>query len=193
MTKVIIGFTGKKESGKTTAAGHLCKNMGFVRHSFADPIKTMTFHFIKSFGYSDADADHYIRGGKEVPIPLIGRTARMIMQTLATEWGRNLVRDDVWVKVERFKLLKTLDQRIVYDDIRFENEAELIREKGGVIIHIDRGDLVETDHHASERGIKEADGDLFIDNDSDVDDFIHDLDLLVVQNIMGFESLRDRV
>ena len=186
MTRIIIGFAGKKSSGKSTAATHLCQKLGFVKHSFADPIRAMAFQFIKSFGYSDQDTDHYIRVGKEVPIPLIGRTARMIMQTLGTEWGRYHVRDDVWIRAEQFKLIHTRDQRIVFDDIRFENEAELIRDKGGIIIHIDRDDLVDPDHHASERGIINHDDDLFIDNDADdVKDFLFDLELLIEQNISG--------
>ena len=184
MTKVIIGFAGKKGCGKSTAATHLCQKLGFVKHSFADPLKAMTYQFIKGFGYSDMDVDHYMRVDKEFPIPLIGRSARLIMQTLGTEWGRNCIRDDVWVRVERYRLISTKAQWIVYDDIRFENEAELIRDKGGVIIHIDRDDLVDPDHHASERGIINHDDDLFIDNDADdVKDFLFDLDLLIEQNI----------
>ena len=187
MTKLIIGFTGKKASGKTTAGVHMCRKKGFIRHSFADPIKTMAFHFIKSFGYADREAYDFLNGEKETTIPKIACSGRRIMQTLGTEWGRRCIRDDVWVRAEIFNLGQTTAQRIVFDDVRFENEAALIRAMGGTIIHIDRSFDAdhEIDHHASESGIHEQSGDLFIDNDGSLDDFIKDLDALIEQNITG--------
>jgi hypothetical protein len=163
---LIIGFAGKKGCGKTTAASHLCRNLGFVKHSFADPIRIMTFNFIKSFGYSDIEAHRFINDDKTVTIPNIGRSARWIMQTLGTEWGRNLINGHCWVKAAAFKLKKTIDQRIVFDDVRFENEADLIRDLGGVIIHITRKSD-DIDHHASERGIAANEKDLVLINDQD--------------------------
>lgn len=165
---LIFGFTGKKGCGKTTAAKHLCRHLGFVKHSFADPLKTMTFHFIKSFGYKDIEAHRFMDEDKAVTIPSIGRSARWIMQTLGTEWGRNLINGHCWVKAEALRLQNTLDQRIVFDDVRFENEADLIRSLGGVIIHITRKSE-DIDHHASERGIAFNIKDLVLANTQDND------------------------
>ena len=73
---------------------------------------------------------------------------------------------DVWVLVQRSRLART-DRHVVFDDVRFENEARLIRELGGMIVHLRRPGLVDDDH-ASECGIGIADNDVVIANDGDV-------------------------
>lgn len=105
------------------------------------------------------------------------------MQTLGTEWGRVQINNDLWVMAARKSLERCEDNLIVFDDVRFENEASMIRELGGLIIHIDRGDLV-TDEHASEQGIADHPDDAFVDNDHTLDDFLLDVSI-VVAGFMG--------
>lgn len=57
-----------------------------------------------------------------------------------------------------------VEQNVVFDDVRFENEAALIREYGGLIVHIHRPGLPTTDAHASEAGIVVQAGDVMLDN-----------------------------
>jgi hypothetical protein len=71
---------------------------------------------------------------------------------------------------------------IVFDDVRFENEAAMIRDMGGLIIHIDRGELVAAEH-VSELGIDDHDDDAFIDNDYSIDDFLVDVQIVVAGHI----------
>jgi hypothetical protein len=52
---------------------------------------------------------------------------------------------------------------VVFDDVRFEDEAELIRSKGGVIVHL-RRHTQNIDYHASEAGIAVMEQDLVLDN-----------------------------
>jgi hypothetical protein len=54
----------------------------------------------------------------------------------------------------------------------------MIRSLGGLIIHIDRGDLV-TDHHASESGISDHDADDFVYNDYSINDFLLEINRVV--------------
>lgn len=180
VSKVIIGFTGKKSSGKSTAATHLCKELGFVKHAFAEPIKVMIFHFIKSFGYSDVDADQYIRFDKETVIPKIGVSARHCMQTLGTEWGRDCVHPDAWILACKTELERSTAPLIVFDDVRFENEAALIRELGGFIIHIERGTWHPEDIHLSESGIFDQPGDVMIFNDDSLPEFLTEVSARVI-------------
>lgn len=181
----IVGFAGKKGSGKTTAATHLCKTQGFVKYSFAEPLKVMAFQFIKSFGYSDKEAHYFIHENKVDAIPAIGRSARRIMQTLGTEWGRCQIGHDIWIKAARVRLKNTPDKNIVFDDIRFENEAELIRQLGGLIIHI-KSDSNEEDHHASERGIDVYSQDVIVRNHVD-DYFLVDVESMVLDRWNGVD------
>lgn len=182
MSKTIIGLAGPKQSGKTSAALKLEKS-GFVRHSFATPLKNMTRSLLMDFGYSFDQVDLYLNSCKELVLPEIGRTTRLLMQTLGTEWGRVQINNDLWVMAARKSLERCEDNLIVFDDVRFENEASMIRELGGLIIHIDRGDLV-TDEHASEQGIADHPDDAFVDNDHTLDDFLLDVSI-VVAGFMG--------
>jgi len=177
--KIIIGFAGKKQSGKSTAAAELVKS-GFTRVSFADGIKDMASLLLLQCGYTKQEVFEIMTGDKELVIAEIGKSLREILQTLGTEWGRELIHSDLWVIVMRNRLGMMADRYLVFDDVRFENEAAMIRDMGGLIVHVDR--LCEdVDAHASEVGINNADGDEFIDNDGSLEDFIMDVNLVVAQ------------
>lgn len=163
---MIIGFTGKKQAGKSTAAAFLV-DQGYVKHSFADPLRDMANVLLTALGFSEADIKHYY-DHKENPILGINTSMRYLLQTLGTEWGRSHVDPDLWVKCEQARLEKMFpEERIVYDDVRFENEAALIRSYGGLIVHIWRPGW-RHDEHASESGIAVAKGDIRIDNCSNL-------------------------
>lgn len=88
---------------------------------------------------------------KEQPLPIFGgRTARHAMQTLGTEWGRNCIDSDFWIRA----WLKSAPGMCaaIADDVRFVNEARAILERGGVMIRIIRSetDLQRVPRHASE-------------------------------------------
>jgi hypothetical protein len=55
------------------------------------------------------------------------------MQTLGTEWGRNLIADDLWVKSA---IRRAGDLRTVITDVRFPNEMEAVVAAGGVCFGI---------------------------------------------------------
>lgn len=66
---------------------------------------------------------------------------RIIMQTLGTQWGRELLGEDFWVDRWQDAALAALRRGvpgIVADDVRFANEAGRIRELGGRVILIRR-------------------------------------------------------
>jgi len=146
--------------------------------SFAEPMRYMLTGLFIYMGYDAKQIEKMYTTGKEiVPAGLI-KSPRKMMQLLGTEWGRNCVDADLWVKAAKRKIEKISAQAIVFDDIRFENEAAMIRGLGGLIIHIDRGDLI-TDEHASESGINDHVSDAFVDNDHSLADFLMDIELVV--------------
>ena len=177
MTKIIIGLAGRAGSGKTTAAKHLVDELGFTRLSFADPIRNMVGDFLMDMGYGADYVDSLLTIEKNQVLAPIGRSSRQLMQSIGTEWGRDCVDNDVWVTLAR-RRVRTIDaDLIVFDDVRFENEASMVRSLGGIIIHIDRGDLV-ADAHRSEAGIMDDDNDFFVDNDHTIDDFCADVAMI---------------
>ena len=179
----IIGFSGRARSGKDTAASFVCDMFGFEPVSFAAPIK----HAVSAmFGLDERHLDGEL---KEMPLEGLGRSPRYLFQTLGTEWGRELVHPDVWLyamnawieRLEREYLMQGLRlQGVVVSDVRFENEAALVRDHGGLLIHLVRENAPEVNQHISECGIQRHDGDIVIRNDGTPEELYQKLDDVVM-------------
>jgi hypothetical protein len=82
------------------------------------------------------------------------------MQSLGTEWARKLVTEDVWMLMLRERLVKDMNKRgspMVIDDLRFPNEAKMVRELGGEVWQLHRRKYEPSnDNHVSEAGIPDA-------------------------------------
>lgn len=152
----VVAFTGKAGSGKSTAADHLVAR-GWSRVKFADPLKDMIRALLASSGMQAAEIERRIEGDlKERPEPVLGgRTPRYAMQTIGTEWGRDIMVPDLWIGIARARILQHLQagRDVVIDDCRFENEADLINELGGLIVEVQgRGGIAGA--HQSEQGVR---------------------------------------
>lgn len=136
----LIGLTGRAGSGKDTVARFLCEAHGFVQIALADPLRDG----IKAMlGITDEQLQD--RDLKEATIDWLGRSPRELLQTLGTEWGRNHIASDIWLRVAARRIEKYRQSKpclhiagIVVSDIRFENEADWLREQGGQVWHIKR-------------------------------------------------------
>lgn len=126
---MLIGLCGPAGSGKSTAALHLVEHHGFTRVRFAGPLKAM----MRALGCTEEEVDGAL---KEAPCALLGgRTPRQAMQWLGTEWGRQMIAPDLWLRAwaaeaNRYRL-------VVCDDVRFPNEEAAIRSRGGIIVRIE--------------------------------------------------------
>ncbi|HHK4489846.1 TPA: deoxynucleotide monophosphate kinase, partial [Pseudomonas aeruginosa] len=67
-------------------------------------------------------------------------------------------------------------QGFVISDVRFDNEADWIRAKGGVVVHLRRQGAADVAAHSSESGITPGARDLFISNDGSLNDLYQTLD-----------------
>lgn len=148
----LIGIAGRGRAGKDTVANFIIAAIGGYRYSFADPIRAM----LAPLGVDMSDP--YWQARKEEPIPALGVSPRRMMQTLGTEWGRQLINPDLWLVMAHQRLLRN-GPGMVISDVRFENEAAWIRKHGGRIIHVIRPEAKAVEAHASEDGIEMLDTD----------------------------------
>jgi hypothetical protein len=166
MEQQLIAFVGLRRSGKDTAAEALV-NDGWKLLKFADGLKGMLRHYLEFVG---ADAiERMIEGDlKETPSKFLqGKSPRWAMQSLGTEWGRNLIGDNLWVDATISASRRY--ERVVISDCRFPNEAAAIKAAGGRIVRINRDGLT-VDSHPSEQLIETLPFDFQIDNNSTVAD-----------------------
>lgn len=159
----IIGITGLARSGKDTVASFLIPVTGGYRYALADPIRAM----LVPFGVDMADP--YWQTHKEDIIPALGVSPRYLMQTLGTEWGRQLVNENVWLLLAQQRVVR-FGPGMVVTDIRFENEADWVRKHGGIILHVLRKEAPEVELHASEAGVEIKDSDLVIHNNGTLEE-----------------------
>lgn len=141
----IVGLSGLAGSGKSTAAEALTHQRNFVLRSFAAPLKRMLRVLVPDL--DDKEARPEILGG---------HTVRHALQTLGTNWGRDMIHKDIWTRAAMLSALQHLDENpdggVVFDDVRFDNEARAILDAGGVIFRIVRPGIQQMAHE-SEQGL----------------------------------------
>ena len=152
MTVRVLGlYSPAPQSGKSTIARYL-HSVGFKTVSFASPVKEMAMLLLSNLGHSPVEAARYIYQDKSAVIPGIKTTGRHILQTLGTEFGRNCIHPDVWLMSweHRARQLLEAGHSVVADDIRYANEAAMVRRLGGHLWFVQRPSVVRTTTHASE-------------------------------------------
>ena len=175
--KTLIGFTGQARCGKDTAAKHLNNNYGIPLYAFAQPIKQACRAV---FGWGEEQVNGAL---KEDIDPLFNISPREAMQTLGTQWGRELINEDIWLKRAEHEMM--INKALVITDVRFNNEAELIKSRGGIVINITRKNKAQVLSHKSENGI---DSDLInytIENNGTLIELYQAIDFVINKNVMS--------
>lgn len=169
--KKLFGLTGAAGCGKDTVASFMVSDHGVLPTSFAGPLKEAAMFL---FGFTKEDLED--RAKKEAPLPYWGISPREILQRMGTEAMRNTFGDNFWLRrwFITYSQFKDTDD-VVVSDVRFENEAEMIRSLGGTIIHIIRPANPYalsggTAAHASAAGIQMSASDAVIINDGAIED-----------------------
>lgn len=163
---MLIGITGAKGSGKDTL-GDFFVGQGFTKLKFADPLKNMIRTLYQEAGVGANSIEQKIEGElKEKPCDvLLGQTPRHAMQTLGTEW-RNMIDVTLWSSImfERAAIVLGKGAPVVFTDVRFQHEADVIQELGGYLIRVDRPGTGEGDGHSSETEMHNLKVDYIISN-----------------------------
>lgn len=176
MHKLIGFYSSAAQSGKTTAAQYLQARYGYRVIPFAQTLKEMAVPMLQALGYTEEQAYHLVQKNKEHTLP-IGITVRHLLRTLGTEWGRECIHPDVWLECWKKRIERI--PYVIVDDVRFLNEAELVRSLDGVMVRIDRPGAYTEHQHSSEGGLDHySNFDYVVNNDGDLKDLHTRLDEL---------------
>lgn len=171
MKKLIGIYSSKAQSGKSEVAKYLTRH-GYVVMPFAYPIKQMAGLLFKNVGYSEEEAAFLLTKGKKTVLPELGVSVRHVLRTLGTEWGRQQIHSNVWLLCWE-RSIKNIPY-VVVDDVRFANEAELIKKLGGVLWRVHRERMPKAAPHLSEGGLDDYTGfDVHIPNNGTLADLLH--------------------
>jgi hypothetical protein len=176
---MLIGLIGKKSSGKDTFGNILINQYNFQKRAFADPLKDCCQLL---FNLSKEDLNDPIL--KEKTNSFWNKSPRQILQIVGTDLFRNHFDKNFWLKLFEQWYLNNQKFNIVCTDVRYQNEAELIKKLGGIIIKIERPLLQNNDNHDSEK-LDINFNDYLIYNDSTLEDYeikIIDLCNLILGN-----------
>jgi hypothetical protein len=144
---MIIGICGFIGSGKDTVADYLVNFHEFRRESFANTLKDAVSSV---FGWDRTMLEGRTKEAREwreqvdpwwaerLAMPTL--TPRWILQYWGTEVCRRGFHDDIWIASLENKL-RTSKDSVVISDCRFPNEIASIKNTGGKIIWVQRGEL----------------------------------------------------
>ena len=176
----IIGLVGRAGAGKDTVASILAESQGHIRIAFADALRQEIAHSFKidmrvmDDRYEKERISPYIRIARCDDQKFIERmqelghdiykfrSPREILRWWGTEYRRQICAESYWL--DRMEdtidsLMRTGTRKIVITDVRFINEAELVKAHYGQIWRIRRSsaDLINPDHISeSEQDLIEA-------------------------------------
>jgi hypothetical protein len=143
----IIGLTGYAQSGKDTFASILVEKYGYSRIAFADKIRDFLYGINPMVACSPTgylqDLVNLVGWDKAKQEPQV----RRLLQDLGIS-ARDLISEDIWVTAALSSVSK--DQRVVITDVRFENEAAIIKSMGGQLWRVKRSGVGPVNDHVSE-------------------------------------------
>ncbi len=181
---MIIGFIGFQRVGKTTASNYLINKYGFVRHNMKDAlVAEIKQNFPDLLVEIGNVTQEYIEPEKRVDVTdLLFQLKPPLMRALLQNYGtevRRRDRPDYWtrrweegVRSEKMTIADDTivvgyavpkDIKVVTDDVRFKNEARVVKENGGILIRLTRPDITTGGSHASETEQLEIEADYTIE------------------------------
>lgn len=172
----LIGMSGYAQSGKDTVGKILVDQRGFRRLAFADSLRQLAIEVdpvvaVYDLGptlvhLSEVVESYGWEGAKQV------REGRRFLQDLGTSC-REILDPDCWIKPVERQLLSDRGFPTVITDVRFPNEAKLIKQLGGVVWRISRPGFGAVNEHASERAMDSWAFDHVFVNDASITELSH--------------------
>ena len=194
---MLIGVVGLIGSGKGTVSDRLEQKHNFRKDSFAKSLKdavSSMFNWDREMLEGKTDES---RAWREKPDVFWSKrfgkdvTPRWVLQYFGTEVMRQGMHDSIWIDscMARYDGKPT-----VIADTRFENEIKIIREMGGSILLVKRGqdpdwftdyvegNVVPKNVHSSEYAWAKSEYDHLITNNGTLEDLHSKIDDLIVSD-----------
>ena len=180
---MIIGLAGRINCGKDTLADYLVDKHNYIKLRFSQPLKDGC---AAMFGFTQDQ----VNNDKETKDEFWGVTPRLVLQFIGTEVFREKINEiipvggDFWVKTLAKKLNDKDD--FVIADVRFQNEVDMIKSKGGTVVRIIRENGLK-DSHVSEESCDALQGCISISNNATKEDLYKGLEniLSIVKECMS--------
>ena len=213
---MIIGVCGFIGSGKDTIADYLVNFHEFRRESFASTLKDAV---AAVFGWDRTMLEGRTKEAREwreqvdpwwaerLAMPTL--TPRWVLQYWGTEVCRKAFHDNIWIASLENKLRNSKDH-VVISDCRFPNEISSIKNAGGKIVWVQRGQLpswyetaIDANRgsnvalnelkllkiHASETAWVGTEFDLILDNNGTIDELYAQATELISDNSKKLEGI----
>lgn len=167
---MLIGLIGNKRVGKDTVANFLVNDFHFIKLAFADPIKDVINLLFDLDTSEDVDKEEITEYG-------------VSLRTLYQKFGTELMQEGIYdyfpemeSKIPKrmfwiHKLFKKIEayqaenhKHFVVSDVRFLREAVQLKQKGAVLIRINKKTNLEDNHISENQTIPDSMIDFKIDN-----------------------------
>ena len=156
---MIIGLSGYAQSGKDTVANTLVNEYGFTRVAFADKIRELLYEMDPPMPVGVSMEAHVV--GLQNYVNIYGwdeakqhPMVRSMLQNLGVG-ARKLFGPQFWIHEAMKTMLNEprLDLNYVITDVRFLNEADMIRANNGMTWRVKRPGVEAVNSHVSEHDL----------------------------------------
>ena len=160
-----LGISGWARSGKDTVADYMVEREGYIKVSFAQPIKDAIMNLDPIISFEGVTA--HVRQFSDLSwddLKDLSPDIRPLLQRMGTEVGRDMFGQDFWVEAAIARIPD--GSKVVFSDVRYPNEAMAIKSLGGEVWRVERNGVGPANDHASEHALNDFEFDKTIRNDS---------------------------
>lgn len=170
---MIIGLSGYAKAGKDEVAKYILEtNKLWKIKKFSYKLKTIAS--ILTGYHEDRFEDQSFKNTNLIGW---GMTAREFLQKLGTESVRDVLHHDAWVNA-LFCNYGNHDKWVI-TDCRFPNEAQAIKDRGGIVVRVNRTGVNPINDHESEISLDDYDFDWIIENNGTIEDLKESVRILM--------------
>lgn len=177
-----IALTGAAGAGKDTVGQLLVEHYDYERVAFGDAVREAVLDLDP---FVPVDSYRHVRVSALVESYGWERAKRMFpeVRRLLQAFGTDAIRTldpEFWVDVAQDKAL-ALPRAVVFTDCRFQNEADMVVDQGGIVVLVERDTDLDANAigHATEQGYRTIQPDWIISNIGTLDDLRDAIDTIM--------------